>query len=532
MNIRDTIVGRRRERIGREGHALGASLPARRKLPLLPFGRAPFVIAEIKRRSPSRGDIDAGLDPLKQAARYVDAGIRTVSILTEEDHFSGSLEDLIRVKKRFPRLAVLRKDFLLDREDIIASYRAGADAVLLIASVLTAERLNELTNLAYSLGMSCLVEVHSSEDVDKVRPLRPAFTGINCRNLETFTIDLLHPLRVRRLIDWESNLVFESGIRGEEEAAFARAAGFSGLLVGEALVRDPAAAAEVIAAYRGAAPASPAPRDPQAGAGPSAEAAQEDTRTEGSPPGAASAKELRPAAVPAAHPQSAGPGSSAAFWTELTARIRSDRPLVKICGLTNREDVFEADRLGADILGFVFAESPRRADPEFVARLPETRALKAAVVVLDNVNPELPPAVAELLDAAKLDVVQFHGDESPRGCARALQGRAVSAYYKALRIASAGDFGRARAYRCPRVLLDASVPGCYGGTGRVIDPGLLEQAEGLPGLWLAGGIGPDNAAAIIRRFRPELLDASSRLEKSPGVKDHDLLAAFFNAIVR
>ncbi len=491
MNIRDSIVRRRRERIGREGHTLGISLPERRRLPLVPFGRAPFLIAEIKRRSPSRGDINTGLDPLRQAARYAEAGIKTVSILTEEDHFSGSLDDLINVKKRFPHLAVLRKDFLLDREDIIASYRAGSDAVLLIASVLTAERLDELANLAYSLGMSCLVEVHSSEDVDKVRPLRPAFTGINCRNLETFTIDLLHPLALRNLIEWDCNLIFESGIRGAEEARFAVDAGFSGLLVGEALVRDPSAAAELIAAYR-----------------------------EGiSSPGPAAATGL------------AAPGPSAAFWAELSGRLGRGRPLIKICGLTNKEDVLEADRLGADILGFVFADSPRRADPAFVAGLPKTRALKAGVVVIEGGSEEesrLPSGVAGLLDEKKLDVIQFHGNESPQTCARVLAAGAVRSYYKALRAGSAEDLKRASAYRCPRVLLDASVPGRYGGTGRRIDSGLLEEAEGLPGLWLAGGIGPENAAEIIRRFRPELLDASSRLEKAAGVKDHGLLAAFFS----
>ena len=136
MTIRDRIVAGRRERVAREGPALGAVVPAERQVPSAPFAAEPLVICEIKKRSPSRGEIDADLDVVAQAGRYAAAGIRHVSVLTEPDHFGGSLDDLMRIKERFGHLAVLRKDFLLDERDVDASHRTGADAVLSLCSSL------------------------------------------------------------------------------------------------------------------------------------------------------------------------------------------------------------------------------------------------------------------------------------------------------------------------------------------------------------------------------------------------------------
>ena len=219
MTIRDRIVAGRRERVAREGPALGASVPAERQAPAAPFTAEPLVICEIKKRSPSRGAIDADLDVVAQAGRYAAAGIRHVSVLTEPDHFGGSLDDLIRIKRRFPELAVLRKDFLLDERDVEVSHRAGADAVLLIAGMIDRDRLASMLHAAERLGMAALVEVHDPADVDEVRDLRPSLIGINARDLTTFSTDLAHPLRLRPVIDWPARLVFESGIFFAEQAA-------------------------------------------------------------------------------------------------------------------------------------------------------------------------------------------------------------------------------------------------------------------------------------------------------------------------
>jgi indole-3-glycerol phosphate synthase/phosphoribosylanthranilate isomerase len=118
MTIVEKIVARRKERVAREGHWLGARAREARDVPLTAFGSDPFLICEVKRRSPSRGDIAPGADVVEQARAYARAGVRSISVLTEEDSFGGSLEDLARIKAALPGVAVLRKDFLLDEEDI------------------------------------------------------------------------------------------------------------------------------------------------------------------------------------------------------------------------------------------------------------------------------------------------------------------------------------------------------------------------------------------------------------------------------
>ncbi len=466
MTIRDRIVAGRRERVAREGPALGAVVPTARQAPAAPFAAEPLVICEIKKRSPSRGAIDADLDVVAQAGRYVAAGIRHVSVLTEPDHFGGSLDDLMRIKERFGHLAVLRKDFLLDERDVEVSHRAGADAVLLIAGMIDRQRLASMLQAAEGLGMAALVEVHDPADVEEVRALRPALIGINARDLTTFTTDLAHPLRLRPAIDWPARLVFESGIFFAEQAAPARAAGFAGVLVGEGVVRRPELAAELVAGFQGVAPAD--------------------------------------------------------FWGRLYERMplhaigadEPTRPLVKICGVTSRDDVLRAVDAGADMLGLnLVAESPRRVAPEMIAQLGDVGALKVGITVDDA------QVAAELQRDGHLDAVQLHGAEPAERCADLAQ-----PYYKAVRVRGRADLEGIGDYRCPRVLVDAPA------SGRRIDAELIDDAARRGPLWLAGGLNPDNVGAVIDRHAPELVDVASGLESSPGRKDPAKLRAFFTAI--
>ena len=466
INFRDVIVADRKKRIRREGFSQGlirgSGIPARRELPVVPFGRKPFVVCEVKRRSPSRGDIAPDLDPVRQAGLYMEAGVRSVSVLTEQDHFGGSLKDLMEVKTAWPGLSVLRKDFLFSREDIETSFLAGADAVLLIASILSLEDLAALMESAAGFGMTALVEVHSVEDVRKAEILKPRLLGINSRNLETFAIDKLHPLFLRRHVSWDADVIFESGITCGEDAVLAYSSGFSGILVGEAAVRYPGLPAELAAAA------------------------------------------------------DAGPGRG--FWDLLARRKKGNRPLVKICGLTRKEDVLLADTLGADILGFILAPSPRRTQAAFIAGIGPTRALKAGIVVLDEKASALPPDADALLREGLLDVIQFHGTEHPKACF----GMAFP-YYKALSLSVPGDAGRLAEFSCPRVLIDAP----KSGMGSALPGELIREAASIRPLWLAGGIGPDNVSRIIREYHPELIDSASRLELSPGVKDPHRVKRFF-----
>jgi indole-3-glycerol phosphate synthase / phosphoribosylanthranilate isomerase len=471
-DILTRIAGRRKLRVAREGPALGSAVPVEREAPQVPFGREPFLICEIKRRSPSKGDIDAGLDPVAQAGLYRDAGVRSVSVLTEEDHFGGSLDDLMAVKRAFPDLSVLRKDFLLGEEDLEVSHRAGADAVLLIAALLDRELLKRLHAAALGLGLTPLVEIHSAEDAAKASGFRPSFTGINSRDLRTFQVDSLLPLERSGLITWPSHLVYESGIGYPEDIRMVREAGFAGVLIGETAVRYPERLKDLVAAA-------------------------------GSETG------------------------SSRFWREVARRrgVRAGRPLVKVCGLTNYADADLADKLGADLLGFVFADSPRRADPRVVAQVGRTKALKVGVVVTEGENPALPEGVAKLLADGALDALQFHGDETPELCA----GLAFP-YYKAVRVGSREDLETACGYRSPRVLLDARIAGKRGGTGVTVDEALAREAGERGPLWLAGGLNAENAADIVARLRPELIDLSSGLESSPGKKDPEKLKKLFRML--
>jgi indole-3-glycerol phosphate synthase/phosphoribosylanthranilate isomerase len=483
--ILEIIVEKRRERIRARGHGMGAKLPARRLVPIVPFGVAPLLICEIKRASPSRGQIAEDADAVTQARRYAAGGVRSLSVLTEEEHFAGSLEDLRLVKEAFPHLCVLRKDFLLDEDDIEVSHRAGADAVLLIARLHDTPALARLAGKAEELGLDALLEIHDDDDLEKARILRPAFTGFNSRDLSTFSIDPIGPLRMLGRVDWRTTAVYESGIRSEEDARFALSAGFSGLLVGEAVMRDSGLVERFAAAF-----AEPR-RD---------------------------------------------------FWPRLYARQREGRPLVKICGLTSEEDARRAARLGADVLGFVFAPSPRRIKPALLRGLrcdPDGyrglgNALRVGVVTGAGNQLEggkafhpLDPEVEECLEEGLLDAVQLHGAEEPGDCARV-----PYPHYKALRIRDEKDVERARLYGCPRVLADAYEPGSPGGTGKAIPENLVRLlGEGRP-LWLAGGLGPENVREKVARFRPELIDASSLLEASPGVKDPKKLKLFFEEVGR
>ena len=200
------------------------------------------------------------------------------------------------------------------------------------------------------------------------------------------------------------------------------------------------------------------------------------------------------------------------------------RPLVKVCGITSRADAECAVEAGADILGFILAPSMRQIDPALIRGLRDLDVLKVGVVVAGKDKPGAPPELATLLEEGVLDAVQFHGAEEPEECAKL-----AFPYYKALRVKEAADVERIREYRSPRVLIDAFDKEAYGGTGKRISADLVDAAAEIQPLWLAGGLGPASVAEIVGRWRPELVDASSGLEKSPGVKDHGAVREFVAA---
>lgn len=195
------------------------------------------IIAEMKRRSPSAGAIGANGPAYASLARaYQEGGANAISVLTEADHFGGSLEDLAAVG--FTRLPRLRKDFLIDEGMLLESAHGGADAVLLLAAILEPGVLLDLRERARDLGLAVLLEVHDERELDRALPLEPELLGVNARDLRTFEVDLATVERLLPSIPEGPVRVAESGIRSIDDVIRVRDAGAHAVLVGEALVRD------------------------------------------------------------------------------------------------------------------------------------------------------------------------------------------------------------------------------------------------------------------------------------------------------
>jgi indole-3-glycerol phosphate synthase len=200
------------------------------------------VISEVKRRSPSKGDLHAGLDPADMARRYAAGGASCLSVLTDAEHFGGSVADL-QAASAACTLPVLRKDFTVSANDVCDARLMGADCVLLIAAALAPGELVELHGLAVDVGLDVLVEVHDEHELETAIAAGATMVGVNQRDLVTFQVDHARALRMASVIPAGVVRVAESGVRGADDAAALHAAGYHAVLVGELLVTsaDPAA---------------------------------------------------------------------------------------------------------------------------------------------------------------------------------------------------------------------------------------------------------------------------------------------------
>jgi indole-3-glycerol phosphate synthase/phosphoribosylanthranilate isomerase len=369
------------------------------------------AIAEIKRRSPSAGDLRPDADPGVLARDFERAGAAAVSVLVDE-RFAGSIDDL-RTARAAASLPLLAKGFFGEPDELAELKRSGADAVLLLLRDLDDERAARLIKTARELDVDALVEAHNADELARAVALGADTIGINARDLSTFDIDRNAQLDLVAQATRDRVVVAESGIESRAQAAAAELAGADAVLVGSALMRA----------------------------------------------------------------------------TDPGAKLREliDRPLVKICGLTREEDVAVAAEAGADLAGFILArESPRRADR--VLPVPDTM-LSVAVFV------------GERSDAGS-DLVQLYKREN-------------------------GHRGR------DAVLLRGEEP-----VAQVLDlpweetdPEHHARAAAREGrIVLAGRLAPENVREAIEVVRPWAVDASSLLELSPGVKDHDRVRAFVEAV--
>lgn len=193
------------------------------------------VIAEIKRRSPSKGDLALDLDPTEMARTYERGGASCLSVLTDVDHFGGSVDDL-QTARAACRLPVLRKDFTVSELDVVDTRLMGADCVLLIAAAIDKKQLVAFHQLAAEIGLDVLVEIHDESELDVVLAADAKLIGVNQRDLETFEVDHERATRMADVIPGHAVKVAESGVRNGADARALESAGYQAVLVGEMLV--------------------------------------------------------------------------------------------------------------------------------------------------------------------------------------------------------------------------------------------------------------------------------------------------------
>jgi len=195
------------------------------------------VIAEVKKASPSKGLLQPNFHPAFIAGAYQEGGAACLSVLTDKEYFGGSLEDL-EAARAAVTLPVLRKDFTVDRLQIFEAAAHGADAVLLIAAILDTEQLTTFRELASSLSLAALVEVHNEEDLAKAIDSGAEIIGVNNRNLDTFQVTLDTSLRLSERLPAHAIRISESGIFSRADIDLLRMAGFHGFLIGESLMKS------------------------------------------------------------------------------------------------------------------------------------------------------------------------------------------------------------------------------------------------------------------------------------------------------
>ena len=369
------------------------------------------AIAEIKRHSPSAGDLRPGADPARIAPAYATAGAAAISVLVDE-RFGGTWDDL-RAARAATDAPLLAKGFFSTAEHLRTAKEAGADAVLLLLRDLDDEAVRALLREARGLALDTLVEAHDADELRRAIALDAPVVGVNARDLSTFAIDRSAQLELVATVPSDRVVIAESGIESRAQGAAAELAGADAILVGSTLMRAP------------------------------------------------------------------DPGAK---LEELLSR-----PLVKVCGLTREEDVAVAADSGADLLGFVLApESPRAASHV----LPVPEQMLAVAVWVGEAGPS---------DA---DLDQVHTVEAGK-----VRGRDATLLRDGEPVARVVDLP-------------------WGED----DPDHWERAAATEGrVVLAGGLGPENVGAAIAAVRPWAVDASSSLEVSPGVKDHDRVRAFVEA---
>ncbi len=252
--ILDQIVEHKREELAAAKAAaslddirrIAKSAPTVRNFAEALHGPRIALIAEVKKASPSRGVLRADFEPVALAQLYARAGAPAISVLTDEEHFKGTLGHLRAIREALPDgPPLLRKDFLFDRYQVFEARANGADALLLITAILETDAMADLISLTSSLGMTALVEVHDEVEAARALAAGAEVIGINNRDLRTFDVDLVTTERLRPLIPPEKTVVAESGISTRDDMQRLQTCGVDAVLIGEALVTAPDPGAKV-----------------------------------------------------------------------------------------------------------------------------------------------------------------------------------------------------------------------------------------------------------------------------------------------
>jgi tryptophan synthase beta subunit len=420
------------------------------------------LIAELKRRSPSAGELAADDDLVARARAYQSGGAIAVSVLCEPHWFGGSLDDL-RAVRNAVSIPVLAKEFVVDPRQLDLLRAHGADLVLLLAALHPARRLQSLVRSALDLGLEPLVEAHDERELEAALATETRLIGLNNRDLRTLEVDPERALRQRERLPDDRLAIAESGVRDAATIATWRAVGFDAALVGEALVR----AADPEAFTRSLVTAGRLPDDPA---------------------------------------------------------NRARRPLIKICGITDDDGLTAAIGASVDAIGLnIVPGTPRELTLEEAAHLARlARSIAPGGrprIVL--VTADAPPGfLRDALEAIDPDVVQLSGDERPESIAQL--GRPA---WKAIRIAP-GDAAqelieRGRRYLAAgveRILLDTAGGPHPGGTGQRVPVEIARAVAREVPVLLAGGLTPGNVAGALRTVAAVGVDVASGVE-APRVPD-------------
>lgn len=438
------------------------------------------IIAEFKRRSPSKGWIkeegNAGVIPLG----YQRAGAAAVSILTDEKFFCGADSFIFEARKSGVTVPVLYKNFIVDEYQLFSARLCGASAVLLIASVLTKDECRHLTGMAHELGMEVLLELHGEHEIDYA-DINPDVCGVNNRNLGTFITDVDNSFRLVSLLPTDVCKVSESGISDPRTISELRQAGFNGFLIGETFMKT--------------------------------ERPDEELKR-------------------------------FICEVESMSADAGEKPLaIKVCGLREPENVRDIVSLGVDMIGFIFyKDSPRYvSDEQMEAVCNMFDNEKGLDRIPKKVGVFVDEPIGNIVKAVKkhgLDCVQLHGRETVAQLAQLRKAinkecKRNVMIIKALRIAGEDDVKTAEEYCDVADMFIFDTKGAaVGGNGIHFDWSTINAYNGCKPFFLSGGICLDDVSEIKRLRHPQLagIDLNSRFETSPGIKDVAALTRFIKEV--